>query len=188
MNVAPEEDLEKCLPRQFRCWFTPKLLHTTTPTADPDTPSSHDRPLTGVAHNFRDHEREASDTSTTMMASDRHALVEILRNCSVVVGLHPDQATEPLVDTALALRKPFAVVPCCVFAAETPGRVLLADGRAAISTESTLYCERDKVVESYEDFVEYLRRKPISESMQGEGIAKKAFLPFHGKNQVIYRH
>ena len=32
-----------------------------------------------------------------------------------LVGLHPDEATEAIVDCALANRKPFAVVPCCVF-------------------------------------------------------------------------
>jgi hypothetical protein len=29
--------------------------------------------------------------------------------------MHPDEATEPIVDAAVLLRKPFAVVPCCVF-------------------------------------------------------------------------
>jgi len=33
----------------------------------------------------------------------------------LAVGMHPDQATEPIIDAALALGKPFAVVPCCVF-------------------------------------------------------------------------
>ena len=33
-----------------------------------------------------------------------------------VVGLHPDEATEAIVDWALANGRSFAVVPCCVFA------------------------------------------------------------------------
>ena len=28
--------------------------------------------------------------------------------------MHPDEATEPIVDKAISERKPFAVVPCCV--------------------------------------------------------------------------
>ena len=40
-----------------------------------------------------------------------------LADCDVLVGMHPDQATEPIVDAALAMGKPFAVVPCCVFPA-----------------------------------------------------------------------
>ena len=31
------------------------------------------------------------------------------------VGMHPDQATDAIVDLCLATPKPFAVVPCCVF-------------------------------------------------------------------------
>jgi hypothetical protein len=32
-----------------------------------------------------------------------------------VVGMHPDQATEAILQFALECRKPFAIVPCCVF-------------------------------------------------------------------------
>jgi hypothetical protein len=39
----------------------------------------------------------------------------LFADCSVVLGLHPDQATEPIVRACLQARKPFAVVPCCVF-------------------------------------------------------------------------
>jgi hypothetical protein len=41
--------------------------------------------------------------------------VQLLQGASVLVGLHPDQATEAIVDTALRWNKPFAIVPCCVF-------------------------------------------------------------------------
>jgi hypothetical protein len=46
----------------------------------------------------------------------RRQLRQLLRSASLLVGIHPDQATESIVDCALALRKPWAVVPCCVFA------------------------------------------------------------------------
>jgi hypothetical protein len=36
--------------------------------------------------------------------------------------MHPDQATEPIVDAAIELGKPFAVVPCCVFPELFPER------------------------------------------------------------------
>ena len=49
--------------------------------------------------------------------------------CSVVLGLHPDQATEPIVDACVAAGKPFVVVPCCVFPSENPGRRDPRDGR-----------------------------------------------------------
>lgn len=40
---------------------------------------------------------------------------DCLQDCSLVVGLHPDQATDSIVDFALQHSKSFAVVPCCVF-------------------------------------------------------------------------
>eukprot|EP00660_Eupelagonema_oceanica_P017537 gene17537-24584_t len=42
-----------------------------------------------------------------------------------------DQAAEHAVRLALALRKPFAVVPCCVYAAEFPQRRLPTGARPA---------------------------------------------------------
>jgi hypothetical protein len=46
----------------------------------------------------------------------------VWRQASVVVGMHPDQATEAIVDEALKCGKPFAVVPCCVFPKLFPHR------------------------------------------------------------------
>jgi hypothetical protein len=40
----------------------------------------------------------------------------------LVAGLHPDQATEPLVRRATELGKPFAIVPCCVMPLDGIGR------------------------------------------------------------------
>lgn len=77
---------------------------------------------------------------------DSEALA-ILRDCSVVLGLHPDSAAEPLIDFALRyvadcffenksvrcfltyaatnrFEKPFAVVPCCTCSKEFPDRML----------------------------------------------------------------
>jgi hypothetical protein len=42
--------------------------------------------------------------------------------CSMVVGMHPDQVTEAVIDYALANDKSFAVVPCCVFPSLFPQR------------------------------------------------------------------
>ena len=53
-------------------------------------------------------------------------MVQLNKNDSldVIIGMHPDQATEAIVDMALKYRKPFAVVPCCVFSHENPHRRL----------------------------------------------------------------
>ena len=90
-------------------------------------------------------------------------LGEAIARCDVLVGMHPDQATEPVVDAAIALGKPFAVVPCCVFPELFPAR-RTADGSP---------------VRTYVEFVDYLVAKHPD--------AKLAYLPFKGRNRVVYR-
>ena len=77
-------------------------------------------------------------------------------------GMHTDQATEPLIDFAIHHNIPFAVVPCCVFASETPGRKL----------------RNGACVGSYEDFIMYLLEKD-------PGI-EKVGLGFEGRNTVLF--
>ncbi len=86
-----------------------------------------------------------------------------LAECDVFVGMHPDQATEAIVDAALAMNKPFAVVPCCVFPRLFPNR------RTAAGTEVT----------GYVDFLEYLVAK--------DPRIELGYLPFKGRNRVVYR-
>ena len=45
-----------------------------------------------------------------------------IMNTKLIVGFHPDQATESIVDFALFMNIPFAIVPCCVFPSEFPNR------------------------------------------------------------------
>ncbi|KAF9109000.1 hypothetical protein BGX27_008154 [Mortierella sp. AM989] len=89
----------------------------------------------------------------------------ILQDASVLIGMHPDQATEPIVDMALKHRKPFAVVPCCVFANENPQRRLL----------------NGEEVNTTLEFVQYLIEKATG---CGANVSKE-FLPFDGMNIVI---
>lgn len=76
--------------------------------------------------------------------------------------MHPDEATEAIVDTSLALRKPFAVVPCCVMTRKFPERR---------SRDGTF-------VATYSNFVQYL--------MEKDARIKTSSLPFAGRNQVLY--
>eukprot|EP00936_MAST-01D_sp_MAST-1D-sp1_P000376 g376.t1 len=87
----------------------------------------------------------------------------ILRNCSLLIGMHPDQATEAIIDAALQLGKPFAVVPCCVYPTLFPLRRL----------------PNGKPVVSYEDFIQYLLAK--------DGSIQSQYLNFRGRNQVLFR-
>ncbi len=87
---------------------------------------------------------------------------ERLRAASFLVGMHPDEATELIVDYALQKRIPFAVVPCCVFASLFPSR-RLANGQP---------------VTTYEELVAYLLEKDVR--------IRTAFLNVHGRNQILY--
>jgi hypothetical protein len=97
--------------------------------------------------------------------------VKLLQKCSIIVGMHPDQAAEAIVDFAITHNKPFACVPCCVYGAEFPGRKL-ADGRP---------------VRNYDDLVELLRTK-VDPPVDGEASYRieVAELPFEGKNTVVF--
>jgi len=90
-------------------------------------------------------------------------IARLLRASSVVVGLHPDQATDHIVDYALAFGKPFAVVPCCTFAKLFPRR-RTGDGRQ---------------VRSYEQLLDHLQAKhPAIRRTTVDGMA--------GRNVVLY--
>jgi hypothetical protein len=76
-------------------------------------------------------------------------------------NLVPFYLAEAIVDIALALSKPFAVVPCCVFPFQFPDRRL--DG---------------KPVETFDDFVRYLCKKDERIQLQKLG--------FEGRSLVLF--
>ncbi|RLN52571.1 hypothetical protein BBJ29_000258 [Phytophthora kernoviae] len=88
---------------------------------------------------------------------------QLVNQASLLLGMHPDEATDAILDVAIKLGKPFAVVPCCVFGNTFPER-RLANGSKVLS---------------YENLVEYLEAKHPN--------IEKAFLPFDGKNLVLFR-
>ena len=53
---------------------------------------------------------------------------EVLNDCSVVIGLHPDGATDAIVEFALEHDKPFALLPCCVYRKTFTGRRTASGG------------------------------------------------------------
>jgi hypothetical protein len=57
---------------------------------------------------------------------------QLIASCAALVGLHPDEATEHIVDIALARGKPFAVVPCCVMPHLFPPRNLTSSGALVV--------------------------------------------------------
>jgi len=87
---------------------------------------------------------------------------ELLRTASIVVGLHPDEATEFIVDLALACSRRFAVVPCCVFASKFSDRQLSSG----------------VPVRTLNQFCSYLQAK--------DDRIQTAFLGFEGRNKVLH--
>lgn len=87
----------------------------------------------------------------------------LLADCSMLVGMHCDEATEPLVRAAIRHGKPFAVAPCCVFPRLFAHRRLRSGGR----------------VLTYDAFCTWL-----CELCPGSEVA---YLPFQGRNRVIFR-
>merc|ERR1712159_396006 len=56
------------------------------------------------------------DSREEISADDALDIARRFHECSAVVGIHPDQAAGHIVEYAVASRKPFVVVPCCVYA------------------------------------------------------------------------
>jgi len=87
---------------------------------------------------------------------------ELLATATAVCALHPDEATEAAVDWAVHHRRPFVVVPCCVFTRLFPHR-RLASGME-VTTRAQL--------------VEYLCQK--------HPAIQQARLPFAGANVAVW--
>jgi len=61
------------------------------------------------------HSTTTTDENERLVPLDHCDVLKSLEECSVVLGLHPDGATDAIVDFALAKGKPFAILPCCVY-------------------------------------------------------------------------
>ncbi|ORZ04186.1 hypothetical protein BCR41DRAFT_363007 [Lobosporangium transversale] len=116
---------------------------------------------------------------------------QLVTEASIMIGLHPDQATEPIVRVALKLGKPFAVIPCCVFGRDNPHRRLpeppIDADTPSLRTERTknedegqsdTYRRLTRPVTSYDDFVAWL-------SMLHPNI-ETTWLNFEGMNRVLF--
>lgn len=113
-----------------------------------------DQRVTQLVMNFDDYTLESS--------AELQAAVQ---SASVLIGMHADGATEAIVDAALKYRKPFVVVPCCVFPRLFNQRFLVKDDGTKVP------------VRSHEQFCEYL--------LQKDTRFKREVLPFEGRNVGI---
>ena len=88
---------------------------------------------------------------------------ELIKGCSLIIGMHPDEATVDIVDVALNKKINFAVVPCCVFHNKFPDRKL----------------KSGKEVVEYQDLIQFILEK--------DDKLQTAFLNIKGRNKVIYK-
>jgi hypothetical protein len=111
---------------------------------------------------------ERVDVSENSIA-DADAALDLVLRAKLIVGYHPDQATDACFDLARVLRIPVCVVPCCTFPSEFPQRRFY-DGTV------------ERNVERYEDLIQYL--------LQENPSAKTKVLTFPGtttaRRIVIY--
>jgi len=82
-------------------------------------------------------------------------------NCTTLVALHPDEATDAVVCTAVRYRIPFLIVPCCVFARHFVQRRY-----------------GGKPVTTYEQLLDYLQTMDAS--------IQRSELPFDGKHIALW--
>jgi hypothetical protein len=99
---------------------------------------------------------------------DAEEALSWILEAKLIVGFHPDQATEACIDLALLLKVDYCIVPCCVFPSEFPHRRSL-DGQR---------------VRCYEEFIEYL----VSKDPQSIRTTTLSFYATNtARNIVLYR-
>jgi hypothetical protein len=129
-----------------------------------------------------DVDKGKQDTRTDDPTHEDDGILDLLSSgrIKLIVGFHPDQATEPCIDLARVLGIPYCVVPCCVFPAEFPNRRLrlapLPSSPSSSSSSSKDGNSSDKdgnnnpnsehkeekqlvPVRTYQQFLDYLRIK-----------------------------
>ena len=121
--------------------------------------------------------------NNTNIITNADEAFRIINNVDLIVGFHPDQATEAIVDLALHLNVPYCIVPCCVFPKEFPNR-RINDEKEEGSGDGGNNIQ--KSVRDHASFLLYLRQK---DDKVRNGILD---FPFTGgknnsvKNVVLY--
>ena len=104
-------------------------------------------------------------------ATNDQSEIDLIENASILIGLHPDSATDAIMKVAIRYSKPFAIVPCCVFPTQFPKR-RLPNGQS---------------VQTYDDFCEYIRNI-VGKNANGTYKVEENELEFEGRNKVFFYH
>lgn len=100
-------------------------------------------------------------------------LLTAVKNSSLIIGMHADGATEAIVDIALHFRKPFVVVPCCVFPNLFRHRQV-----PLFDADNPNVVKKMITVRNHEQFCQYLALKDKNFVVET--------LPFEGRNTAIW--
>lgn len=87
---------------------------------------------------------------------------EIIQRSSLIVGMHPDEATDFIIDISIKNKKKFAVVPCCVFPKVFNER----------------YLNNGEFVCDYPKYIKFIQEKVPENKIE--------FLEIVGRNKIIY--
>lgn len=94
-------------------------------------------------NDFSIHSKQEDILSQTNTITDAFQALHLIESADIIVGFHPDQATDYCFQLAELLQIPVCVVPCCVFPSEFPHRRLRTGSQIV-------------PVEKHEDLIAYL--------------------------------
>ena len=193
-NPLPSDIDGPCRPQDF---LTPRILHVPLDETMvqrvrnrlmDEANQSKSETIVDATTNTEDKNDNATDEDDVVL--------DLLTsgNIKLVMGFHPDQATEPCIDLARILGIPYCVVPCCVFPSEFPNRRVREEKNDGDDDNE----EQQMVpVRTYQQFLDYLKTKaaaPISMGLQQLGIRPSKIHTSHldfpftetAKNIVLY--
>eukprot|EP01104_Vermistella_antarctica_P017569 TRINITY_DN623_c0_g2_i1.p1 TRINITY_DN623_c0_g2~~TRINITY_DN623_c0_g2_i1.p1 ORF type:complete len:430 (+),score=52.83 TRINITY_DN623_c0_g2_i1:146-1435(+) len=118
---------------------------------------------------------ELNEDYYTATCPDWREIRSVLTECTVVVGLHPDQAAGDIIAFALEFDKSFALIPCCTYFKTFPKRKL----------------KNGMQVKSYDSLVQFLVEMVDRYNETVTDPSKKRevhvdTLDFAGKNRVVW--
>lgn len=153
-------------------------------------------PPDGIDSSFRNPDRRQDeipivgvslDTNDDLRSSSTTTIVS-LRNVTAIVALHPDEATDAVVDYAVREKIPFCIVPCCVFYRLFPYRKMIkhsdnnvtADNNDADNANNDTNNAKYDIVSTHADLLDYLQSKHPS--------IQRTKLPFPGSNTILWSY
>jgi len=87
-------------------------------------------------------ETQKYPTKQNHIISNPKEALKTIKETNILIGFHPDHATEYIIDLAILLKIPFCIVPCCVFPSAFSWRRL-----------------EGVPVRTYDEFIVYLEQK-----------------------------